>query len=114
MSTTKQTQRIDFIDLAKGICIFLVVIGHCGAPIDIPGYGIVRMPLYFILSGLFFKTYGGGKMPNYQKDKQNTNTLFVFLSCGQCSFLCHKTIRTTTTNNRRSRDIRYVRQPTIF
>lgn len=55
MSTTK---RIDFIDLAKGICIFLVVIGHCGAPIDIPGYNIVRMPLYFILSGLFFKTYG--------------------------------------------------------
>ncbi len=59
MSTTQQTHRIDFIDLAKGICIFLVVAGHCGAPINIPGYDIVRMPLYFILSGLFFKTYGG-------------------------------------------------------
>ena len=54
-----QTQRIDFIDLAKGVCILLVVVGHCGAPIDIPGYEIVRMPLYFILSGLFFKEYGG-------------------------------------------------------
>lgn len=53
------TQRIDFIDLAKGVCIFLVVIGHCGVPIDIPGFEIVRMPLYFILSGLFFKEYGG-------------------------------------------------------
>ena len=56
-----QTQkRIEFIDLAKGICIILVVIGHCGAPINIPGLEIVRMPLYFILSGLFFKDYGGG------------------------------------------------------
>ncbi len=62
-----QTQRIDFIDLAKGICIFLVVIGHCGAPIDIPGYEIVRMPLYFILSGLFFKTYGGIKQLTIKK-----------------------------------------------
>ncbi len=54
------TQRIEFIDLAKGICIILVVLGHSGAPINIPGFEIVRMPLYFILSGLFFKDYGGG------------------------------------------------------
>lgn len=53
-------KRIEFIDLAKGICIILVVIGHCGAPLNIPGLEIVRMPLYFILSGLFFKDYGGG------------------------------------------------------
>ena len=58
MSTS---QRIDFFDLAKGVCILLVVAGHCGYPIDIPGYEIVRMPLYFILSGMFFKDYGGFK-----------------------------------------------------
>lgn len=51
-------QRIEFIDLAKGICIILVTIGHCGVNIAIPGLEIVRMPLYFMLSGLFFKTYG--------------------------------------------------------
>lgn len=56
-SITKK--RIDFIDLAKGICIIMVVVGHCGATINIPGWEIVRMPLYFILSGLFFKDYGG-------------------------------------------------------
>lgn len=55
--STSTAKRIDFIDLAKGICIFMVVIGHCNVPINIPGYEIVRMPLYFILSGLFFKTY---------------------------------------------------------
>jgi fucose 4-O-acetylase-like acetyltransferase len=51
-------KRIEWIDLAKGICIFLVVANH------IFYYNCVfleqlRMPLYFILSGLFFKDYGG-------------------------------------------------------
>lgn len=54
----KLKQRIEFIDLAKGICVILVVLGHCGVSNDIPGWEIVRMPLYFVLSGLFFKTYG--------------------------------------------------------
>lgn len=61
-------KRIEYIDLAKGICILLVVLDH------ISGYGYflngdypmndifeqTRMPLYFILSGLFFKDYSGG------------------------------------------------------
>lgn len=59
MTTISQKKRIEFIDLAKGVCILLVVIGHCGVDIPIPGFGMMRMPLYFILSGLFFKDYGG-------------------------------------------------------
>ena len=51
--------RIEFIDLAKGVCILLVVIVHCGLPLTIPGCLNLRMPLYFILSGIFFKTYNG-------------------------------------------------------
>ncbi len=58
MSATKQ--RIDFIDLAKGVCIIWVVLGHIGVPAYLPGMGSTRMPLYFVLSGLFFKDYGGG------------------------------------------------------
>lgn len=56
-------QRIEFIDLAKGICISLVVYQHVymGDPnpklMEFQDY--FRMPLYFILSGLFFKTYEG-------------------------------------------------------
>ncbi|MEI3461824.1 MAG: acyltransferase family protein [Bacteroides eggerthii] len=60
---SKSQARIDFIDLAKGLCIQLVVLNHI---IHICGYNeypltdtfrIFRMPLYFFLSGLFFKTY---------------------------------------------------------
>ncbi len=58
-SPAPSKKRIEFIDLAKGVCIILVVLGHCGVDIPIPGINMMRMPLYFILSGLFFKDYGG-------------------------------------------------------
>lgn len=48
-------KRIEWIDIAKGICIFLVVWGHSG---DNP-FGMVmswfRIPLFFFLSGILFK-----------------------------------------------------------
>lgn len=46
--------RIDFIDLAKGVCIVLIVLGHTGIAVDYPGLTLMRTPLYFALSGLFF------------------------------------------------------------
>lgn len=49
---------ISFIDLAKGICIILVVLFHTGYLTNVPAIKALRMPLYFILSGLFFKDYG--------------------------------------------------------
>lgn len=76
-------QRIEFIDLAKGICILLVVIYHifgftgaiAGKYIGITN--IFRMPLYFVLSGLFFKTYGG-ILPFFKK---KTNKLLIPFIC---------------------------------
>lgn len=51
--------RIEFIDTAKGICILLVVLLHCDLFPKDSYIGLLRMPLYFTLSGLFFKDYGG-------------------------------------------------------
>lgn len=58
------TKRIGWIDLAKGICIVLVVFNHVNVALDIsyplaPQVNSFRMPLYFVLSGLFFKQYEG-------------------------------------------------------
>lgn len=58
MGTLTEKKRIEFIDLAKGVCILMVVVGHT-IYFRIPGLNSMRMPLYFILSGLFFKDYGG-------------------------------------------------------
>ena len=51
--------RIEFIDLAKGICIILVVMVHSDVECHLPNFQALRMPLYFVLSGLFFRDYGG-------------------------------------------------------
>lgn len=48
-------KHIDFIDLAKGLTILLVILYHVNEFMLICRIGtIFRMPLYFLLSGLFF------------------------------------------------------------
>ncbi|MBO5950135.1 MAG: acyltransferase family protein [Fibrobacteraceae bacterium] len=61
----QKTNRLEFIDLAKGLCIMLVVFQHVTSTFGVSDYpfklGLAsfRMPLYFFLSGLFFKSYSG-------------------------------------------------------
>lgn len=61
--TPSGRERCQFIDLAKGLCIILVVLHHCTFYLeDLPWFITtknLRIPLYFILSGIFFKDYGG-------------------------------------------------------
>lgn len=56
-------KRIDFVDLTKGICIILVVMAHVGGAFEkLDNYSMIacfRMPLYFFISGIFFKSYEG-------------------------------------------------------
>lgn len=80
------TKRIEFIDLAKGVCILMVVMGHSGFPIDIPGWEIVRMPLYFILSGLFFKDYGSFMNFLVQKTNKILIPFLFFYLLGYMAF----------------------------
>lgn len=65
--------RIEFIDLAKGVCILLVILVHCGINAALPCFNSIRMPLYFALSGMFFKTYGGFSI----FAKKKTNKLLI-------------------------------------
>lgn len=70
--------RIEYIDLAKGMCIFLVVLFHLTSKLHIQyplnEYMILfRMPLYFFLSGCFFKPYDGF----FDFLKRKTNKLLI-------------------------------------
>lgn len=63
MTQIESKKRIEWVDLAKGICIILVVIHHLSSTMGVSDgvsefCSVFRMPLYFILSGLFFKEYG--------------------------------------------------------
>ena len=45
--TIESQGRVEFIDLAKGICILLVIGLHTGAmPDSLAWLGMIRMPLY--------------------------------------------------------------------
>ncbi len=82
-NTTVQLQgkRIGYIDLAKGLCIIIIIFNHINClfypellenPLS-NMFSCFRMPLYFFLSGLFFKAYGG--FLEYTRHK--TNKLLV-------------------------------------
>lgn len=58
------TKRINYIDLAKGFCITLVVLYHVLQHFRVQSEFVYLlsaflMPLFFFLSGLFFKEYEG-------------------------------------------------------
>lgn len=59
----QENRRIEFIDLTKGLCIILVVMMHVGGTFEGlaagPALSSFTMPLYFFVSGLFFKSYEG-------------------------------------------------------
>ena len=63
MEPEVKKQRIEYIDLMKGFCIIVVVAMHCNlyTNVDLIDTWVsnFRMPLYFFLSGLFFKKYSG-------------------------------------------------------
>lgn len=88
-----EKKRIEWIDTAKGLCIILVVINHMmtwtetnsyfldGTNID-AAFQAFRMPLYFTLSGLFFKAYDG--FLNFVEKKINkliVPFIFFYLLC---------------------------------
>lgn len=52
------SKRINWIDVARGMAILLVVMGHCIGDLDNPGNRFIlsfHMPLFFFLSGLCAK-----------------------------------------------------------
>lgn len=66
------SKRIDALDLAKGIGIILVIIGHCIPIKSVPCQIIFtfHMPLFFLISGYFFRTEE--KFPTLIKKKSKS------------------------------------------
>ena len=75
--------RLAYIDLMKGLCIMLIVMHHTDVAFFdavLPGLDNAlqsfRVPMYYFLSGLFFKTYSG--FVQFLRRKVN-NLLIPFL-----------------------------------
>lgn len=74
--------RIEFVDLAKGVCILLVVMNHIGVPECIPGLYAAKVPIFFVLSGLFFlnQVNRGGYFVNMSKSIIFPFLIYYFVS----------------------------------
>lgn len=57
---------------------------HCGSPFEPAGFRALRMPLYFVLSGLFFKDYGGFKPTIWKKVNKLIIPFFFFYLIAYC------------------------------
>lgn len=82
-------KRIEYIDLMKGICIILVVMNHSGVMryVDFGSnfFWMMlsgRMPLYFFLSGMFFKNYGSFSDFFWRKFRMLVVPILVFAPLG--------------------------------
>ena len=95
---TVKKQRIEYLDFMKGMCILLIVGQHI-SPESIYGdcnhmLMSFRIPLYYFLSGLFFKTYDG--FSDFLRRKVNNILVpfafFYLMACGLaivCSDVLH-------------------------
>jgi fucose 4-O-acetylase-like acetyltransferase len=87
-------QRIDYIDLTKGICILMIVVVHISDPdkpiSDAYAYTMLSsfvMPLYYLLSGMFFAKYSG--LANFTLRKFNKLIVpFAFFLLMSYLFYC--------------------------
>ena len=77
MTEASKKARIEYIDIAKGIGMILVIIGHCaGIPNWLNRFVFsVHMPLFFILSGYTFSTK---RNPSIKESiKKNAKALLI-------------------------------------
>ena len=52
-------ERVEYIDVARGIAMLLVILGHCHQTVDCTLNRFIlsfHMPLFFFLSGIFATT----------------------------------------------------------
>lgn len=69
-------KRLDYLDIAKGIAIFLVVMGHAVLAFDTPYWRLAiyafHMPLFFLVSGMVTKTRETYDLKDYLSGSSGT------------------------------------------
>ena len=92
MAQASEKNRIDYIDIAKGIGMILVIIGHCGSKPDWLGRFVfsVHMPLFFILSGYTFNAKR--RLSLKESVKVNAKALLIPYALSCCIIIVLNTV----------------------
>lgn len=80
--TTSKSNRLDWVDIAKGITILLMVIGHTSIPEPISKYiWSFHMPFFFFVSGMFYSPNKYAKFKILLKRRVGTLIIpYIFFS----------------------------------
>ena len=82
-----QNNRNNYLSIAKGIGIILMVIGHCGSPYLFTKFIYqFHMPLFFICSG-FFMRHTGSQQNLYCVYKKKAKNIYLKFLCWSLIFL---------------------------
>ena len=85
-------KRIDFIDIYKGIGIFLMILGHINLTSKIDYFiGAFHMPMFFLISGFLFKGENNVNLYQYIKKKFN-NLIIPYFSFGLFYYIIYAII----------------------
>lgn len=83
MESRSDKTRIEYVDLAKGLVMLLVIIGHTYTPHGIK-YGIYsfHMPFFFLISGYFLRLDQTTNLRFFFQKKARAYLLPYFITCG--------------------------------
>src|SRR5690606_12115747 len=89
MNVTSTKARLEWVDIAKGISILLVVIWHANPLLEQypeiqrinSSLSFLRMPLFFFLSGLFLSKFNSASLKTFFNRRVH-NLLYLFVVWG--------------------------------
>lgn len=77
--TTSKTKRLQYIDIARGIAMICIILGHLGNPSINRVVFTFHVPIFFFITGYFTSTKRS--LPEFTKNKIRTLLVPYAISC---------------------------------
>lgn len=77
--TTSKTKRLQYVDIARGIAMICIILGHLGNPAINRVVFTFHVPIFFFITGYFTSTKRS--LPKFTKNKIRTLLVPYAISC---------------------------------
>ena len=77
--TTSKTKRLQYVDIARGIAMICIILGHLGNPAINRVVFTFHVPIFFFITGYFTSTKRS--LPEFTKNKIRTLLVPYAISC---------------------------------
>ena len=77
--TTSKTKRLQYVDIARGIAMICIILGHLGNPSINRVVFTFHVPIFFFITGYF--TNNKRRFPEFAKNKLRTLIVPYIIAC---------------------------------